>query len=70
MTTSGMYDASAGLDAESDHAPGLISKQRARRKFTMLSLLGAALLALFGAAFAMYARTPADTPPVRMGTSR
>jgi hypothetical protein len=67
MTTSGMYDASVDLDAESDHASRLTGKQRSRRKIAMLSLLSAALLVLFGA---MVARTTADTPPVRMGTSR
>lgn len=70
MTTPGMYDASADLDAYSDHALHLIRKQRTRGKLATLSLLSAALLALFGATYAMYARTPANTPPVRMGTSR
>jgi len=70
MTTPGMYDTSADLDAEVDHAPDLLSKRRARGKLVTLSLLSAALLALFGVTYAMYARTAADTPPVRMGTSR
>jgi hypothetical protein len=69
MTTPAMYDASAGLDAESNPLD-LVRKQRARKKFAMLSLLSAALLALFGVTYAMVTKTPADTPPVRMGTSR
>lgn len=69
MTTRDMYAASADL-AESDHAPRPNGKQRTRNKLAMLSLLSAALLALFGATYAMVARAPADTPPVRMGTSR
>ena len=70
MTTPAMYDASADLDAESDHALDLIRKQRGRRKFAALSLLSAALLALLGATYAMYARSPVAPAPVRMGTSR
>ena len=70
MTTPGMYDASAALDAESDRTPVLIRRQRARWNLATLSLLSAALLALFGVAYAMYARTLTDAPPVRMGTSR
>lgn len=69
MATTGMYDASADLDAESEHALDLIKKQRSRRKLVMLSLLSAALLALLGVIYA-YAKTLPDTPPVRMGTSR
>ena len=70
MTTTATFDASAELDAESDNALHLIRTQRAHRKFAVLSVLGAALLALFGLTYAMYARTPADPQPVRMGTSR
>lgn len=66
-TTTPLY--SPNLDAEVDDAVDFITKQRARRKFAALSLLGAVLLALLGATYAMYARAPANTPPFRAGTS-
>ena len=63
------YDDSSDLDPQFERALGLIHKQRARGKVAALSLLGVALLALFGAIYAAYSRAPADPPPVRMGTS-
>ena len=69
MTTTRIYDTPANLDAEYDAALNLIRKLRARGKVTALSLLGAALLALLGMTYAMYARAPAE-PSFRMGTSR
>ncbi|HEX6271448.1 MAG TPA: hypothetical protein VFZ53_00340 [Polyangiaceae bacterium] len=67
MTTIPLH--SPNLDAELDDAVDFITKQRARRKFAALSLLGALLLALLGATYAMYARAPASSPPSRAGTS-
>lgn len=68
MTATHLYT-SAELDAENDGALAIIRRQRARGKVAALSLLGAALLALLGATYAMYARTP-TTPSFRTGTSR
>jgi hypothetical protein len=70
MTTTHIDDTKADLDAYYDDALGLINKQRSRTKVAVLSLLGVALLALFGATFAMYARSPANAVPFRAGTSR
>ena len=68
MTTTSAYDDSPERDPQYERALELVRKQRSR-KVTALSLLGAALLALFGAAYAAYSRSLANTPPVRMGTS-
>jgi hypothetical protein len=64
------HDTAAELDAYNDDALGLMNKQRTRAKVAALSLLGAALLALFAATIAMYARSPEKAPPFRTGTSR
>jgi hypothetical protein len=69
MTQSSTYDASADLNLELDGSLHP-KKHRARFKLATLSLLGAALLALLGLTYARYAKTQADTPPFRMGTSR
>ena len=63
-------DSPTELDAYYDDALGLINKQRSRAKVAALSLLGAALLALFGATIAMYAGSPDVAPSFRTGTSR
>jgi len=63
MTTLAAYDASTDFDLGSSNP----KDHRARFRLATLSLLSAALLALLGA---MVARTVADTPTFRMGTSR
>lgn len=70
MTTTQIDDTKAELDAYYDDALRLINRQRSRTRVAVLSLLGAALLALLGATFAMYARSPANPAPFRTGTSR
>jgi hypothetical protein len=69
MSATRTYDTPADLDAEYDAALSHIKKLRARGKFTAMSLLGAALLALLGMTYAMYARAPA-APSFRTGTSQ
>lgn len=68
MTTTHLHLTPAELDAAYDDALSVIEKKRARGKFVALSLLSAALLALLGATYAMYARAPET--PARTGTSR
>lgn len=57
-------------DDDYERALKLIGKQRSRGRVAALSLLTAGLLSLLGATYAMYARTPANTPAIRTGTSR
>ena len=69
MIQSGTYDTSAAPNLELDGSLNP-KKHRARFRLATLSLLSAALLALLGLTYARYAKTQADTPPFRMGTSR
>jgi hypothetical protein len=68
MPTTHRYDVSMALDAEDDNALALIKKYRSRGKLAAFSLLGALLLALLGATYAMYGAS--DEPSFRTGTSR
>ncbi|HEY3501024.1 MAG TPA: hypothetical protein VGK73_40300 [Polyangiaceae bacterium] len=52
-----------------DAAPIRLRSHRVRGKLVLVWLLGAALLALLGVSYALYARAP-DAAPVRVGTSR
>lgn len=68
MTATRTYDTPRDLDAEFDTALNHIKKLRSRGKVAAMSLLGAALLALLGMTYAMYAKAPA-APSFRTGTS-
>jgi hypothetical protein len=68
MTATCTHDTSRDLDAEFDTALNHIKKLRSRGKVAALSILGAALLALLGMTYAMYARASA-APSFRTGTS-
>jgi hypothetical protein len=68
MNVTRIHDTS-DIEAEYDAALNHVTKFRARGKVAAMSLLGAALLALLGMTYAMYARAPA-APSFRTGTSQ
>lgn len=57
------------LDRQVTDAVGLITKERSRRTFVALAALGAVVVALLGAAYAMYTRIPTKITAGRIGTS-
>jgi len=68
MTATRIYD-TPDIEAEYDAALNNVTRWRARGKVAAMCLLGAALLALFGMTYAMYAKAPA-APSFRTGTSQ